>query len=163
MFLWYAYRLDIMAGGEFIAPDCPGTGENGRCYFDEFLQYIQKDSDKVPWAWTTTVGKQLRPNLNKTAQELYDLFYDQKIDPERLYGKARSEARDFRTLIGPVVDNIQKCRQILINVDIDEELGGVRQSMAYMTDARIADQAPFMIDQLNDLLKENGNNWVCCS
>lgn len=58
------------------------------------------------------------------------------------------------------MDNIQKCRRILVNVNIDEGLGGVRQSMAYITDARIADQAPFMIGQLNKLLEESGYNWV---
>jgi hypothetical protein len=47
MFLWYAYQLDMVANGGTptrIAVGCVGCvgTNNGLCYFDELLQYVQR-------------------------------------------------------------------------------------------------------------------------
>lgn len=146
-----------MAGGNTIAPGCPGTGAGGRCFFDEFLQYIQ--SDEKPWTRTTSVGTNLLPNVANTAQELSNLRYNQYIEPGKLIAGLPTVVT-FEGLFKPVVDNIQKSRQIVGGLDIDDELGGVREALTNVHEMRIADQALFTIQSVNQLLANYGYDWV---
>lgn len=66
VWLWYAYRLDGMTSTPEMALGCHGTAPNGRCYFDEFLRYIEKG----PWEGHTAVGKTEDPDVERTVEEL---------------------------------------------------------------------------------------------
>lgn len=159
MLLWYAYRLDIAAGGTFIAPDCPGTGKDKRCYFDEFLRYIEEVEERSPWSGSTSVGRNLAPNVLSTAEELVTSRYSNAVDPDVLY-KTPSGFDNFRGVFEPAIDNIQECRQALGDKGIDWELNGIRTSIANTLDARIADQAAFIIIGVNEKHHETGFSWV---
>jgi hypothetical protein len=66
----------------------------------------------------------------------------------------------FNKVFGPVVDNIQESRQIVGDLGIDNELGGVREAMVNVHELSITDQAPFTIQAVNQLLHSYGYSWV---
>lgn len=63
--------MDIQAYGkraDSLAPNCPAP-----CYFDDFVDYLQRDGKKLDAGQKTSVGTDLWPDATKTAQELANL------------------------------------------------------------------------------------------
>lgn len=63
--------MDIQAYGrraDSIAPGCPAP-----CYFDDFVNYLQRAGKTLDAGQKTSVGTNLWPDATKTAQELAGL------------------------------------------------------------------------------------------
>lgn len=68
--------MDLAAFGkraDSIAPLCVGTADKGTCYFDEFVNYLQRDGQKLDAGQKTSVGNNLWPDAVTTANELSTL------------------------------------------------------------------------------------------
>jgi hypothetical protein len=101
----------------------------------------------------------LAPNVFSTAEELVTAEYSNLVDPDVIY-KTPPGYKNFRGLFEPAIDNIQKCRQALGDKGIDWELNGIRTSISNTLDARLADNAPYIVDGVNEKLAETGFSWV---
>ncbi|KAL4762039.1 uncharacterized protein BDW70DRAFT_159040 [Aspergillus foveolatus] len=72
----YAYRMDSQAFGvreDMIAPNCFGTVPDGTCYFDEFIDFLQRDDYTLDQGKSTSVGKYFWPDAVEAAAELQKL------------------------------------------------------------------------------------------
>lgn len=96
MLYWYAYPLDVTVfgpGAILTAPNCFGGGPGRSCLFDQFLCYIDVDTNFNPlWTGSTTVGTNLDPDVVDTAIALstggaqYSTDrYTNTLDPNKLF------------------------------------------------------------------------------
>lgn len=174
MFLWYAYRMDITvfgSGNTILAPGCIGTVSDRSCYFDEFLRYIQRTGPTTAaWTGSTTVGTDLNPDVLSTANELATSGtaetpsrYSNTVEPAKLFPNkfVMGASPSFGVVMGSVMDNIQACRQAVVNDEgISEELDNARRAMVSVHEARLADQAALVLTGVNTQLANAGYSWV---
>ncbi|KAJ6032220.1 hypothetical protein N7540_002952 [Penicillium herquei] len=177
MFLWYAYRLDIKSspGANTIAKGCVGTVSDKSCYFDEFLKYIQQTpSKKAKWKrWTgsSSVGKNLDPDVIDTATELRTIMapstdpaarYSDKLDWNKILKEfAKGSSPSFVKSYGALVNLVQKMRAADSTkyIEDSEELYRLKQSMVLANDGRAYDDATYKIEAVNAELAELGFDW----
>ncbi|RAH78796.1 hypothetical protein BO86DRAFT_458265 [Aspergillus japonicus CBS 114.51] len=171
MLFWYAYRIDVMtfgAGSTEISSECVGTASDKSCLFDEFVRYIQRDG-KNAWTGSTTVGDDLEPDVLNTADELAADGYKGNYDIAKLFpGQfTTGQVTNFRGMFEPVIDVIQACRKEVatgsasINEKaFDSALDHARRAMVSTHEARIADNAAGLIEELNAKLQDLGYDWT---
>ncbi|GLI79234.1 hypothetical protein PoHVEF18_007562 [Penicillium ochrochloron] len=170
VFFYYAYRIDTLAGSASlgIAKGCPGSGPKGVCYFDEFVKWIQQS--KYPWTGQTSVGQNLDPDVDATAQELrtsgtegtssrcsnkYDF---NKVFPE-IYPEGTSPS--YQEVMRTLVKSIQAQRSALGDDKLTSQLDKARRAFGLTYEARIGDMTNGLINDVNRTLQKNGITWTC--
>ncbi|KAL3477789.1 hypothetical protein BJX99DRAFT_225733 [Aspergillus californicus] len=169
VYMWYAYRMDIQAYGarnEMIAPNCFGTVPDGTCYFDEFIDYLQRDGKKLDAGQATSIGKYFWPDAVTAAEELKKLTIDgaefvPNQDPKKIFLKGTFTVDNPRNsdILGLVTDKIQEARVGLGDEVLSEGVAESRVAMTAAHEARIAENSAEMIDTVNDYLaSERGSS-----
>lgn len=169
MLAWYAYRMDVLsndvglsfndAKATVFAKDCVGSGPGKTCQFDEFIKYIGKSS--TPWAGKTSVGKNLDPNLVKTAQELATNGYVNVIGASKLFpGQYASETTpQYDEFFGRIATNMLSIYQSTFK-GLDKPYSSAVQALDLIQDARRAERAGDVIDSIQKKLRDSGHSDV---
>ena len=167
--------MDVMVNepaDRLIAVGCVGTGPGNSCLFDEFLRYIQMTSKKTPlWTGSTTVGDDLTPDVVSTANELAtrgvaktSTRYTNTYKTSKLCETLKDKPTvTYSELLGAIVNSIQKCRAkvaTMSGIDIDRELSGARRALTITHQARLADNAGYIIKGVNNILGKMSATWV---
>lgn len=169
MLIWYAYQMEIKAfpsyaaKDRFIAPGCKGSRSDGSCYFDDLLQYIQDTESDSTWTGTTTIGKNLTPDLATIVKDLSAKGYNQVVDGKKLLPKdflSKDPQPGFYAIFNKLVTAIQQCRAEAGDFALSSELASARTAMKHVHYARLQDQAAVSIAQVNEILRRRGITWV---
>ena len=167
MLMWYAYRIQVLTNGPGqtrIAPTCRGNGPHRTCLFDEFLKNVQREGDKIkPWTGHTSVGTNLNPDVLDTADELAQPGgFNNNIDMQKVLPGAfdHVEKPTLEMALNGIVDSNQGCRRQAGDGELSDELDHCRRAIVSIHEARRADMGAGMIKVVNNMLKENGFNWV---
>lgn len=112
VWLWYAYRLEIAANLQSttrIAPDCPGKGPGGKCYFKEFIDYIGDNGNYV-YPEILDDPKEMNPDVRNTADRLSTAGWTGSIKPSWVMPELGDEGSwgPMIKKVGAIVGNIRK-------------------------------------------------------
>ncbi|KAL4812587.1 hypothetical protein BDW67DRAFT_126070 [Aspergillus spinulosporus] len=162
VYMWMAYRMDIQAFGardEMIAPNCFGTVPDGTCYFDEFLEYIQKDGKTITSGLPTSIGKYFWPDAVSAAQEIEKLNgggFVPDTDAHKLFqtGTFTVGNPQLSAILDMFTDKIQAARIKLGDDALSDGLEEARTAITGVHQARVADQGQDYIDVINDYLRD---------
>jgi hypothetical protein len=160
--MWMAYRMDIQAFGardEMIAPNCFGTVPDGTCYFDEFVEYIQKDNKKITSGLPTSIGKYFWPDAVTAAQQIAQLNgggFIPDTDAHKLFqaGTFTVENPQLSVILDMMTNKIQAARIALGDEALSDGLQEARTAITGTHEARIAEQGKDYIDVINDYLRD---------
>lgn len=168
MYYWYAYRMDLQAFGmraDSIAPLCPGSAPDGSCYFDEFVDYLQRAGKKLDAGQATSVGKYFWPDAVVIATELGKLKsngvdFIPNQDPDKIFksGTFSTPTPRLADIMSLVTDKIQAARVQLGDTELEEGLFEARTAMQGTHEARLADNGQDYVDTLNDYLKNTAGS-----
>ncbi|RHZ45752.1 uncharacterized protein CDV56_104104 [Aspergillus thermomutatus] len=162
--MWYAYRMDIEAFGkrpDMIAPDCLGTVPDGTCYFDEFVDYLQRDGKHLDAGQKTSAGKYFWPDAVVMAKELGTLKsngadFVPNQDPQKIFkaGTFTNPNPRLSDILELITDRIQAARVKLGDDALSDGLFEARTAMTGVHEARLADNGQGLIDTINDYLRD---------
>ncbi|KAI9371713.1 hypothetical protein BJX61DRAFT_543404 [Aspergillus egyptiacus] len=168
VYMWYAYRMDIQAFGirdEMIAPNCFGSVPDGSCYFDEFVDYIQRDGKHLDPGQSTSVGKYFWPDAVDAANQVSQLTvggneFIPNSDPKKLFLEGTF------TVVNPTnsdilelfTDRIQAARAKLGDAELADGLAESRTAMTGAHQARLHENVDGMIEVVNDYLADHGSS-----
>ena len=105
----------------------------------------------------------MKPDVLSTATELSSLKYNQNFEWSRLFPNAGYKPKSqpsFKIAWTGVIDNIQNCRKLLSNAEMDDLLEKAKESMTGVHDARRHDNAKVVLAAINDALAKEQVKWV---
>jgi hypothetical protein len=155
--------MDTLASGDanLIGKGCPGTGPKGVCYFDEFVKWIQKED--YSWDGSTDVGKDLDPDVNHAADQLYKSDcqnqYDshkllpQKFPPEKYVG--------YKTVLDQITTRVENILDGKVPPSLQTQFEKLRGALGLVAEARTGDMTHYLVKDVNDLLRKEKTGWVC--
>ncbi|KAL3462745.1 hypothetical protein BJX64DRAFT_287959 [Aspergillus heterothallicus] len=157
-----AYRMDIQAFGvrdDMIAPNCFGSVPDQTCYFDEFLEYIQKDNKKITSGLPTSIGKYFWPDAVTAADQISQLNggdFAPDTDAHKLFqtGTFTVENPQLSVVLDTMTNRIQAARIALGDEALSDGLEEARTAITGTHEARIAEQGQNYIDVINDYLRD---------
>jgi hypothetical protein len=169
MFVWYAYRLDILATNQDpsldatkrLAAGCIGNNRADRtCDFDELLTYIQKPGlDAAAFTPPTRVGSDLNPDIEDAVKKIMASGYSNNVDENKLLpNSGLRPSPTYHEIFDKVTDRIQLARRVL--GENPAELASVRYSAAMIHYKRLQDSAKYHIPGINKKLNDEGASWV---
>jgi hypothetical protein len=139
-------------GNTGIANGCKGTVGDGSCYFDEFVKEISPD-----WSGSTSVGQDLNPPVETTVDDLVaNGDYDYVAHQDKLFPKLFPDARSgtYGDVFQALGDKIKACRIKTGDIKLGTLLVNARYAISMVHDARRAEQAGNLIDEVNKLIKK---------
>lgn len=165
MLFYYAYRMDTIErpGVYNIGRDCPGTGEKGVCFFDEFVKWIT--SRDANWRGSTRVGKNLDPDVSMAADQLYGAHYMLDYDIHHLYPDKfpAEEGPSHKAVVGAIIDKVQDNLTRDVDNVLKPQFDNLMLAFRYAQIARIGDMLAYTKKDLNEELKKKAADWVCLS
>lgn len=149
--------MDVIVNGPGkteIVPDLKGSGPGGTFYFDEFIKYTQLVSPrnkKSAWTGSTSVGTNLNPDIEETAQELADTGFKKGFKPSLIYpSRWQGNANpNFDTFLGALTDRVQALRAAKPDA-IGLQLDRLRESLKPMVDLRWGEQMAGFLRDITD-------------
>ncbi|KAL4739556.1 hypothetical protein BDV11DRAFT_169970 [Aspergillus similis] len=164
MYMWYAYRMDIQAFGvrdDMIAPNCFGTVPDGTCYFDEFIDFLQRDKYKLDPGKSTSVGKYFWPDAVEAAAELQKLTvagkeYVPNADPNHIFLPGTFTTTNPRNddILGLITKRFQAARAKLGDEALAEGVEESRVAMTAAHQARLSENSAELVEVVNDYLRD---------
>lgn len=161
--LWYSYQMELDvygAGQTYLANECRGNGRGNSCLFDEFLKWILKRR----FTGTTSVGRNLSPDVVATARELSNMRTNweenwSKLLPSKFSANASPK---FSEAYSQVINTIQQARADAgsQNKDISVALDNARTAIQSALQARQHDDADWLIKEVNKAIQDKGFSWV---
>ena len=152
VFWWYAYRLGVDSYGVSdnpIATGCPGSAADGSCYFDEFVNYI----DKAGLTGTTGIGTNLDPAVNDAVAGLTSAGYRNTLDGPLLLPQdikvAPGTSAPLKKILQEITPYISHARQTAKDADtLSARLTKMQDCMLQAIQARKIEQASNIVEAL---------------
>ncbi|OJJ06596.1 hypothetical protein ASPVEDRAFT_875720 [Aspergillus versicolor CBS 583.65] len=168
LYIWYAYRMEIEAfgaGSNQIASGLKGSAPDGTCYFDELMDGLQRAGQGLAPGQHTSVGKELAPDVAKTAKEIRGLkspdpkggtkAFVCNIDSDKLFkpGQSTKPMNSLQDLLDNVTDRIDAARNKVGDEALGDALKNAQMAISGVQEQRIRDMGQDYINTVNDYLK----------
>ncbi len=153
------------AGSNQIASGLKGSAPDGTCYFDELMDGLQRQGQGLAPGQHTTVGKELTPDVAKTAKEIRGLTaLDPKggtkpfvcnLDSAKLFkpGQSTKPMNSLADILDKVTDRIDAARQKVGDEALGDTLKNAQLAASGIHEQRVRDMGQDYIDTVNDYLK----------
>jgi hypothetical protein len=153
------------AGSNQIASGLKGSAPDGTCYFDELMDGLQRTGQGLAPGQHTSVGKELAPDVAKTAKEIRGLkspdpkggtkAFVCNIDSDKLFkpGQSTKPMNSLQDLLDNVTDRIDAARNKVGDEALGDALKNAQMAISGVQEQRIRDMGQDYIDTVNDYLK----------